>query len=99
MRGGLRWVADDEEVYYAMYQVAKSMSNLGEPWPDVEDAYLQAWQIRPTRAEPLLAIAFRCRVEQRYKFAYLFAESAAKIPLPEEDNICQRGRLRLARNR
>jgi hypothetical protein len=40
---------------------------------------------RPTRAEPLHAIAFRYRVEQRYKFAYLFAESAAKIPFPEED--------------
>ena len=78
---------DDEEVYYAMYRIAESMLNLGEPWPDVEDAYLRAWQIRPTRAEPLLAIAFRCRVEQRYKFAYLFAESAAKIPLPEEDRI------------
>src|SRR3984885_9464333 len=63
------------------------MSNLGEPWPAVEDAYLKAWQIRPTRAEPLHAIAFRYRVEQRYKFAYLFAESAAKIPLPEEDRI------------
>ena len=77
----------DEETYYAMYQIANSMSHLGEPWPDVEDAYLKAWQFRPTRAEPLLAIAFRCRVEQRYKFAYLFAESAAKIPLPEEDRI------------
>ena len=77
----------DEEVYYAMYQIAESMSNLGEPWPDVEDAYLKAWQFRPTRAEPLYAIAYRCRVEQRYKFAYLFAESAAKIPLPEEDRI------------
>jgi hypothetical protein len=78
---------DDEEAYWAMYRLAESMSNLGEPWPDVEDAYLRAWQIRPTRAEPLHAIAFRCRVEQRYKFAYLFAESAAKIPLPEEDRI------------
>ncbi len=78
---------DDEEVYWAMYRLAESMSNLGEPWPDVEDAYLKAWQIRPTRAEPLHAIAFRCRVEQRYKFAYLFAESAAKIPLPEADRI------------
>ncbi|MCV7008472.1 glycosyltransferase [Mycobacterium gordonae] len=78
----------DEEIYCAMYRLAESMANLGEPWPDVEDAYLKAWQIRPTRAEPLHAIAFRCRVEQRYKFAYLFAERAAKIPLPEEDRIC-----------
>ena len=77
----------DEEVYGAMYRLAASMSKLGEPWPDVEDAYLKAWQIRPTRAEPLHAIAFRYRIERRYKFAYLFAESAAKIPLPEEDRI------------
>ena len=77
----------DEGIYYAKYQIANLMSNLGEPWPDVEDTYLKAWQIRPTRAEPLYAIAFRYRVEQRYKFAYLFAESAAKIPLPEEDRL------------
>jgi len=75
----------DEEVYHALYQIADSMSNLGEPWPDVEDAYLKAWMFRPTRAEPLHAIAFRYRVEQRYKFAYLFAQRAAQIPLPEED--------------
>ena len=78
---------DDEEAYYALYRLAESMSNLGEPWPDVEDAYLKAWQIRPTRAEPLYSIAYRYRLEQRYKLAYLFAESAAKIPLPEEDRI------------
>ena len=78
---------DDEQVYYAMYRLAESMFSLGEPWPDVEDAYLRAWQFRPTRAEPLFAVAFRCRVEQRYGFAYLFAELAAKIPLPEDDRI------------
>jgi glycosyltransferase involved in cell wall biosynthesis len=77
----------DEEIYYAMFQVAVSMSNLGAPWPDVEDAYLKAWQFRPTRAEPLYAIAYRCRTEQRYQFAYLFAQQAAEIPLPEEDKI------------
>jgi hypothetical protein len=75
----------DEEVYHAMYQIAASMAELGEPWPDVEDAYLKAWMFRPTRAEPLHAIAFRYRVEQRYCLAYLFAQRAAKIPLPEDD--------------
>ena len=43
----------DEEVYYAMYEVAVLMSLLGAPWPDVQDAYLRAWEFRPTRAEPL----------------------------------------------
>lgn len=75
----------DEEVYWAMYRLAESMSNLGEPWPDVEEAYLKAWEFRPTRAEALHAIAFRHRVEQRYEMGYLFAKRAAEIPFPEDD--------------
>jgi hypothetical protein len=75
----------DEEVYWAMYRLAESMSNLGEPWPDVQEAYLKAWKFRPTRAEALHAIAFRCRVEQRYWLGYLFAQRAAEISFPEED--------------
>ncbi len=75
----------DEEVYWAMYRLAESMSNLGEPWPDVEEAYLKAWEFRPTRAEALHAIAFRYRVEQCYKSAYLYAQRAAEIPFPGED--------------
>jgi glycosyltransferase involved in cell wall biosynthesis len=76
-----------EEVYYAMWQVAQSMSRLNEPWPDIQDAYLRAWEFRPTRAEPLHAIAARYRTEQRYQLGYLFAERAAEIPLPEEDTL------------
>jgi hypothetical protein len=33
----------------------------------------------------LHAIAFRCRVEQRYWLGYLFAQRAAETPVPEED--------------
>ena len=29
------------------------MSKLGAPWPDIQDAYLRAWEFRPTRAEAL----------------------------------------------
>ena len=75
-----------------MYRLAESMSKLGEPWPDVQDAYLKAWEFRPTRAEALHAIAFRCRVEQRYRLGYLFAQRAAEIPLPEEDLFVPRYR-------
>ena len=75
----------DEETYYAMYQLAESMSQLGAPWPDVQDVYLRAWEFRPTRAETLHAIAYRYRTDQRYWLGYLFAERAAQIQLPEED--------------
>ena len=75
----------DEEAYWAMFRLAASMAELGEPWSDVQAAYLRAWKFRPTRAEALHAIAFRCRVERRYEAGYRFAQRAAEIPFPEED--------------
>jgi tetratricopeptide (TPR) repeat protein len=75
----------DEEVFYAMYWLAQSMQQFGEPWRDVEDAYLRAWYFRPTRAEPLLPIATAYRQGKRYRLAYLFAQRAAVIPVPEGD--------------
>jgi hypothetical protein len=41
-----------EEVYWAMLRLGHSMEKLDEPWPD-HDAYLRAWEFRPTRAEPV----------------------------------------------
>ncbi len=75
----------DQEVYYSMHRVAESMAGLGAPWPDVEDAYLKAWEFRPTRAEALYAIAGKYRAEKRYRLGYLFAQDAAEIPLPTDD--------------
>jgi hypothetical protein len=74
-----------EEVYYSLYRVAAAMAHLGEPWPDIQEAYLRAWAFRPTRAEPLYQIAVHYRVEQQYQLGYLFAARAATIPFPEED--------------
>lgn len=77
----------DEEIYYSLLRVADTMSRLGEPWPDVQDAYLRAWEFRPWRAEALHAIAHRYRTEQRYRLGYFFAERAAQIRLPEQDKL------------
>ena len=77
---------DGEQIHYSLYRVADSMARLGEPWPDVQDAYLRAWESRPTRAETLYEIAYRYRLERRYQLGHLFAKRAAEIPLPEEDS-------------
>jgi Glycosyl transferase family 2 len=82
-----------EGTYHAMLLLAESMAQLDTPWPDVQDAYLRAWEFRPTRAEPLYAIAQRHRVEARYPLGYLFAERAAKIPLPEDDALIARAAI------
>ncbi|BBZ40923.1 glycosyltransferase family 4 protein [Mycobacterium conspicuum] len=75
----------DEEAYWAMYRLAQSTQQLGTPWPECEDAYLRAWHIRPSRAEPLFAVAAAYHAMQRYRVGYLIAQRAAQIPFPEED--------------
>jgi hypothetical protein len=87
-----RWFArmieiggSDEGTFWAMLRVAQSMEMLGEPWPDVHDAYLRAWEFRPTRAEPLYDIARHYIAEKRARLGYLYAQRAAEIPLPEDD--------------
>jgi hypothetical protein len=74
-----------EEVYWAMLRLGHSMEMLDEPWVDVQDAYLRAWEFRPTRAEPLYALARRYANENRHRLGYLFAARAAEIPLPQDD--------------
>jgi glycosyltransferase involved in cell wall biosynthesis len=77
----------EEEVFYSRYQAAQAMAKIGEPWPEVEFAYLRAWEVRPTRSEPLFAIAQQYRFDQRYHLGYLFASRAAAIPFPEGDEL------------
>jgi SAM-dependent methyltransferase len=77
----------DEEIYCSLYQVANAMEQLGEPWPAVQDAYLRAWNARPTRAEPLHAIACHYRMAQQYPLGHLYARIAAEIPLPPADKL------------
>jgi tetratricopeptide (TPR) repeat protein len=77
----------DEETFVAMLRVAQSMEELGAEWHEVQEAYLNAWEFRPTRAEPLYCIAKYYFNEKRYQLGYLFAERAARIPLPDDDMI------------
>ena len=74
-----------EEVFIAMYRLAQAMGRLGEPWSDVQDAYLRAWAFRQTRAEPLYDIAVHYQVQRQFQLGYLFAQRAAEIPLPDDD--------------
>lgn len=73
-----------EEVFYSLLKVAECTAALNEPWPMAEYAYLKAWAYRPTRAEPLRAIASHYRAEGEWQLGYLFAERAARIPVPDD---------------
>lgn len=72
----------DEEIWYSRYQIALAFESLGNEPEFVTNALL-AYNSRPSRAEPLHALAryFREKKDQQQS-AWLFAEAGAKLPYP-----------------
>lgn len=62
-----------EEAFYARFQQGWLMGSMS--------TLLQAWEMRPTRAEPLFYAAKLCEARGRQHLANLFYEQAAAIPL------------------
>jgi glycosyltransferase involved in cell wall biosynthesis len=74
----------EEETWCAKYEAARMRHRLGEPWPCVLEAYLSAFQFRPTRLEPLLHVARHYRENQQYALGWLFARPVIETPYPDD---------------
>jgi tetratricopeptide (TPR) repeat protein len=74
----------DEETYVAQLEAARMACELERPEEVVLREYLDAFELRPTRAEPLhdLARYFRCK--GKYGKAFVFARTGADIPRPDD---------------
>lgn len=75
-----------EEVYYSIYRIALCKALQEKPWPEIQQAFLDAYNYRPCRAEPLYHIAQVYR--QKFNMpvlAFMFARAAADIPFPSQD--------------
>ena len=77
----------DEEVYFSLVRVAESKFGLRAPWSEVIEAFLRAWEFRPTRAEAVYTLAFHLRSAGNYHLGYLFAKMASEIPIPLQDKL------------
>jgi hypothetical protein len=78
----------EEEVYISLLEMARILTRFGEGTPQqVQEAFLRAWEIRPTRAEALGTLASYCRLQGDYIHALAFATMAAGIPFPEMDRL------------
>jgi glycosyltransferase involved in cell wall biosynthesis len=82
-----------EEIWVAKFQIAEIKQRLQRDWTEVLAAYLDAYQYRPTRAEPLYKIAVYYRWQSAFHLAHLFLQQAAAIPYPEEDYLFLEERL------
>jgi glycosyltransferase involved in cell wall biosynthesis len=74
----------DEEVYCAAFEAARLLERTGASHPEVVAAYLNAWNRRPRRAEPLVELARLHRQRGEHAVAALFAERAVAIPCPND---------------
>jgi glycosyltransferase involved in cell wall biosynthesis len=82
-----------EEAWLAMFQIAETKLQLQRDWSEVLQAYLAAYQYRPTRAEPLYRIAVHYRWQSNFHLAHLFLQQAAAIPYPQQDFLFVEDRL------
>lgn len=74
-----------EEVFCAHLEGARLARRLARPPAEIIDRYLRAHESRPTRAEALGELAMYLRESgPRWELAYLFAQRAIQIPLPED---------------
>ena len=75
----------EEEQFYSAFRIGMCRGLLNRPWEQIQQAFLEAWEIRPTRAEPLFQIARVYRIMGHPKLGFLFAKMASELSYPEED--------------
>jgi glycosyltransferase involved in cell wall biosynthesis len=72
----------DQEVFFSKYQAALLEEELGNA--DWIESYTDAFQYRPTRAEPLYHLARKFRLSGNYLMGYLVASHGCQIPYPKD---------------
>jgi glycosyltransferase involved in cell wall biosynthesis len=75
----------EEEVWYSLHEIGRLNERLGSSVAEIRSAYLDAYQFRPRRAEPLYQLARFHRERSEWSLASLFAQQAAAIPRPADD--------------
>jgi glycosyltransferase involved in cell wall biosynthesis len=76
-----------DEVWYALYQVARLREVMGHPWGEVLDDYLAAYELQPGRAEPLYRLGMHYARKGADVPALLFLAKARDIPRPDSDHL------------
>lgn len=74
-----------EEVFYSQFRVGLICGILKEPFEVIVNELIEAYNIRPIRAEPLVEISRMYRMADKPAAAYPFAKTAAETPFPKDD--------------
>jgi tetratricopeptide (TPR) repeat protein len=74
-----------EEVWCSLYEIARLMEARGDDWGEVMDAYLEAYDFRPERAEPLYRVGLFYQRLKEYGLAKVFFGRAMQVPFPANE--------------
>jgi glycosyltransferase involved in cell wall biosynthesis len=74
----------EEEGWWAQYEAAMLRERLDELPASVICSYMAVYERRPTRAEALYQLARYCRLRGMQQAAFMFAEKACCVPLPDD---------------
>lgn len=74
----------EEEVYFSLWQAANLMEARGDRWEDVARAHIAAYEARPSRAEPLWALAVMHNDRDKPALAEAYARAACAIARPND---------------
>jgi glycosyl transferase family 2 len=74
----------DEEMWSALYQIGLLRERMDRPEAQILEAHLEAFNNRPVRAEPLVALARYFRGKDLHGSALIFAKAALGIPRPND---------------
>jgi glycosyltransferase involved in cell wall biosynthesis len=74
----------EEEVWYAAYQMARCKQAAGRPWSEVLHDYLEAYEMRPHRLEPLLPLSKYYRGIGHFTLAHTFSRPALFTKYPDD---------------
>ena len=74
-----------EEVYYSKLRIAILKGLINKPQEEIAEAFLDCYNTRPTRAEPLWFLSRMYRNANKPAVAYLYARMGLEIPYPDGD--------------
>ena len=73
-----------EEAAFAQLRVGLCLEKLGAPTREITAALLEAWRMRPVRAEPLYHLGRILRLQGENELAAMFSRHALAIPQPHD---------------
>jgi glycosyltransferase involved in cell wall biosynthesis len=76
----------EEEVYYSKYMIARLKAILKYKDEEIIDAFLKAWEYRPSRVDALFDLIIFLRDKNRFALAWALVSIGVKIQ-PTSDNL------------